>query len=297
MPILEKRMRDFKLKIPIFKPGKWQSMQGATREYTAGELQDIANVYNQGAYQAKLFITHEQSELPVAPSGVITRLAYDGRNGLLYAELADVNAQAYDMLRNNAEVSASFFLPNHPNSPTPGQLFLNHVAIVPQGAVKGLHNEAGFADVICNCDNCIDETETKEEPIMGKSNGEQTETKDYEAEIQALKAQNEAMQKQNLQYATRMISNEKASFADSLAKTNKCNPDQAGKLADIYGDMLAMEYGLVSYGELQDRMSDKFRQALDALPSVVVTEELTANHGESKEYADPFLQVFEGGVK
>jgi len=290
-------MRIFKLKIPIFKSGQWTSLQGAKRLYTESELKEVAELYNQGRYQAKLFITHEQAELPVKPSGIISSLMYDNRNGMLHANLADVSAEAYDLLVNNAEVSASFFLPNHPNSPTPGKLFLNHVAIVPQGAVKGL--EVGFADIVCDFHN-EEEQEEQEDKLMSEDTQEYMPEPepDYQAEIKRLVAENEEMERRTAQYAERMIKQESQQMATKMVEQGQANPEQAQNFSDIYSDIMRIEYGLASFEasfeEAKEHISERLLRAIESLPRVVITNELTADHSEkTTEAADPFIAVFE----
>lgn len=141
--------------IKIFKTGNHVSMQGVTGNYTRAMLADCVAAYSPQIHEAPFVLGHPKHDDPahgwvdhleLSDDGYL--LAYPKQVDPEFAE--NVNAGKYN------KVSASFYLPDSPNNPTPGKLSLRHVGFLgaEPPAVKGLgtvqfsENEDGIVDFI-----------------------------------------------------------------------------------------------------------------------------------------------------
>ena len=128
--------------IHIFSPGTQTSAQGVTREFTKGDLKQIADSYNANRHEAPIRIGHEDSD-KVPAWGWVKDVKMKGED--LYAEV-EFSPLMQDYVDNGLykKVSASFYAPESKINPEPGQWSLRHVAMLgaQPPAVKGLK---GFA--------------------------------------------------------------------------------------------------------------------------------------------------------
>ena len=131
-----------KTDIHIFSPGTQTSAQGVTREFTAVDLQQVANSYNADLHEAPIRIGHEDND-KVPSWGWVKQVKMKGEN--LYAEV-EFSPLMEDYVKNGLykKVSASFYAPESKINPEPGHWSLRHVAMLgaQPPAVKGLK---GFA--------------------------------------------------------------------------------------------------------------------------------------------------------
>lgn len=125
--------------IRIFKAGKHTSMEGVEKNYTREMLADCVAAYSPNAHEAPFVLGHPKHNDPAM--GWVSHLELDD-DGYLLAHPKQVDptfAEGVNAGKHN-KVSASFYLPDSPNNPTPGKLSLRHVgflgAQVP--SVKGL---------------------------------------------------------------------------------------------------------------------------------------------------------------
>lgn len=128
--------------VNIFKAGTQTSAQGITREFTKGDLSQIAQSYDPGVHEAPIRIGHEDND-KVPAWGWVKGVKLKGDE--LYAEI-DFSPLAEDYIKNGLykKVSASFYSPESKINPEPGKWSLRHVALLgaQPPAVKGLK---GFA--------------------------------------------------------------------------------------------------------------------------------------------------------
>ena len=131
-----------KTDIHIFSPGTQTSAQGVTREFTSGDLQQVANSYNADLHEAPIRIGHEDND-KVPSWGWVKQVKLKGED--LYAEV-EFSPLMEDYVKNGLyrKVSASFYAPESKINPDPGSWSLRHVAMLgaQPPAVKGLK---GFA--------------------------------------------------------------------------------------------------------------------------------------------------------
>lgn len=128
----------------IFKPGRHTAMSGATLQFSEATLKAAALAYDPARHEAPLVVGHPRHDLPAY--GWVQSLQYsdgaDGHEPGLYALPAQVNPDFADMVAAGAfkKISASFYAPDAPNNPAPGQYYLRHVGFLgaQAPAVKGL---------------------------------------------------------------------------------------------------------------------------------------------------------------
>lgn len=131
--------------IEIFKPGKHTATNGMVIDFTEADLKKAAAVYNPVVHEAPLTVGHPKDNLPAY--GWVSALQFS--EGRVKATPHQVDADFAEIVNEGRfkKVSASWYLPDAPANPTPGSLYLRHVAFlgaVPP-AVKGLKS-ASFAD-------------------------------------------------------------------------------------------------------------------------------------------------------
>ena len=139
--------------IKIFKVGKHTSMQGLTLDYTKDMLADCVAGYSATVHEAPLVLGHPKHNDPAG--GWVDHMELDA-DGFLWAYPKKLDPEFAEVVNagKNNKVSASFYLPDSPNNPTPGKLYLRHVgflgALPPSvkglGSVSFAEGETGIAE-------------------------------------------------------------------------------------------------------------------------------------------------------
>lgn len=123
--------------IEVFKAGEQTDSSGNTRLYTREDLENIASNYDPAAYEAPLTIGHVTGSAPAY--GWIKGLKVVGDS--LYA-LVEPTPNAIELVRDGhyKQVSCGFYDPESPHNPTPGNWYLDHIALLGAvaPAVRGL---------------------------------------------------------------------------------------------------------------------------------------------------------------
>lgn len=131
--------------IDIFKAGTHTAMSGATLSFSDADLMAIAQNYQAETDPAPIVVGHPQTNDPAY--GWVASLEY--ADGKLTATPKQVEPQFAEMVQAGRfkKVSASFYMPDSPANPHPGQYYIRHVGFLGAAApaVKGLKN-AQFAD-------------------------------------------------------------------------------------------------------------------------------------------------------
>lgn len=132
--------------IEIFRAGRHTDMHGRTLEFTAADLKTIADGYDPQLQQAPVVVGHPKLDAPAY--GWIDKLVAQGDS--LFAVEAQVDTAFADLRKAGKfkNRSASFFMPDAPNNPKPGQFHLKHVGWLGAAApaVAGLKQVAFAAD-------------------------------------------------------------------------------------------------------------------------------------------------------
>lgn len=124
--------------IHIFKSGTHTAMNGTRMPFTAAELAACAAAYDPAVHEAPLVIGHPTHDAPAygwvksLTASQSDLLAEPNQVDPAFAELVDAGRYK--------KISASFYLPDSPNNPKPGALYLRHVGFLgaQPPAVKGL---------------------------------------------------------------------------------------------------------------------------------------------------------------
>lgn len=131
--------------IEIFRAGRHVAADGREVEFTAADVQAIADGYDPALSPAPVVVGHPKLDAPAY--GWVDRLV--AKDGVLFAEEGQVDP-AFEGLRKAGRFrnrSASFYLPDSPSNPKPGQLYIKHVGWLGAAApaVKGL-KQVSFAE-------------------------------------------------------------------------------------------------------------------------------------------------------
>ncbi|MCU4601866.1 hypothetical protein [Acinetobacter ursingii] len=139
--------------IKIFKVGNHTSMQGVSANYSRDMLADCVAAYSPQAHEAPFVLGHPKHDDPAY--GWVDHLELS-EDGFLLAHPKKVDPEFAENVNagKHNKVSASFYVPDSPNNPTPGKLYLRHVgflgAMPPSvkglGTVQFAENEEGIAD-------------------------------------------------------------------------------------------------------------------------------------------------------
>lgn len=125
-------------RINIFKPGKHTDSHGHTLDFSEDKLSAAASAYDPQLHEAPIVIGHPKDNHPAY--GWVASLEF--AEGALDAIPHQLNADFEEMVASGAfkKVSASFYLPDAPNNPKPGTLYLRHVGFLgaQPPAIKGL---------------------------------------------------------------------------------------------------------------------------------------------------------------
>ncbi|KHS86766.1 peptidase [Pectobacterium aroidearum] len=126
----------------IFKSGTHTDMHGTKLPFTPADLAACAAAYDPSVHEAPMVIGHPKADAPAY--GWVASLSTSG--GDLLAEPKQVDPQFAELVDAGRykKVSASFYLPDSPNNPKPGTLYLRHVGFLgaQPPSIKGLRQVA-----------------------------------------------------------------------------------------------------------------------------------------------------------
>ena len=139
--------------IKIFKVGTHTDMNGVKRNYTREMLEKCVATYSPEIHEAPFVLGHPKHNDPAM--GWADHLELDA-DGILWAYPKQLDADFAESVNagKHNKVSASFYLPDSPNNPTSGTLYLRHVgflgaqvpAIKGLGTVQFAEDETGIAE-------------------------------------------------------------------------------------------------------------------------------------------------------
>ena len=126
----------------IFRPGKHRASCGTVVEFTEDDLKRAVEAYSPALYAAPLVIGHPKTE--DRAYGWAERLTYEDGHVVVHPD--KVNPEFSELVEQGAyrNRSASWYMPDHPSNPSPGNLYPKHIGFlgaVPP-ALKGLGDVA-----------------------------------------------------------------------------------------------------------------------------------------------------------
>lgn len=140
-PLQSAAMKSFQ----IFKPGTHTASSGTTLSFTEEQLQAAVAAYDPALHEAPIVVGHPRDNGPAY--GWVKSLSFS--DGAITAEPIQVDADFAEMVQAGRfkKRSASWYLPDAPNNPKPGTLYLRHVGFLgaQPPAVKGL-KEVAFSE-------------------------------------------------------------------------------------------------------------------------------------------------------
>jgi hypothetical protein len=129
----------------IFRPGKHTAASGTTLEFSEELLRAAVEAYDPTLHEAPIVVGHPRDNGPAY--GWIKSLSYS--DGAIEAEPQQIDPEFAEMVTAGRfkKRSASWYLPDSPNNPKPGALYLRHVGFLgaQPPAVKGL-KEVQFSE-------------------------------------------------------------------------------------------------------------------------------------------------------
>lgn len=125
-------------KIHIFKTGTHTSAAGTTHEFSESLLQDAVNAYDPALHEAPIVIGHPKGEEQAY--GWIESMSYSDGDVEAIPHQVSVEFEEAVKAGKFKKVSASWYTPDHPQNPAPGNLYLRHVGFLgaQPPAIKGL---------------------------------------------------------------------------------------------------------------------------------------------------------------
>ncbi len=228
--------------IEIFKAGKRPDSSGKLTEINVSQLAQAVTAYDPNLHEAPAVIGHPKDNSPAY--AWVKELTLDGDT--LKAELNQIDPEFAEMVKAGRfkKISASFYLENSPNNPTPGKLYLRHVGFLGAmpPAVKGLRNPEFSED---------------EKGVIDFS----TEMK-YSEEITALRAENERLKAQEKARQNR-------EFAEELVSIGKLAPIAKSKALEILSYAEECDRaGVINFNE-GESMAQKVREFLALQPQIL----------------------------
>lgn len=226
--------------VEIFSAGRHTTHAGGQVEITSADLAESAAAYDPAASEAPVVIGHPAINGP-AYAWVRSLRASGGK---LEAELDQVDPEFAEVVRAGRykKISAAFYTPTSPDNPRPGKWYLRHVGFLGAAppAIKGLRAVAFAAsgDGVATIDSDIHPSPNPL-PLTGgdqgegdRKNTEQNTTaieKEKTVDPEALKKQKEEQERiaAELKAAQEKLEQEKANFAEALAKAKKAADDFA----------------------------------------------------------------------
>jgi hypothetical protein len=293
------------LKLKLFPTGTHTDSAGVTRDFPAEMLQGAADAYDVAVHEAPIVELHDDA--PGAfRHGYVAKLAFE--DGTLVPYASNLSTMLLSGLNDKSVryFSASFYLPENPNNPVPGSLYLRHVGIVPIPAVKGqpepelVYSEqnqtlvVNFMEAEAVADDKTKQTKPHAELVEARaSTGSASDFAEQQAAIAAERA---ALEAEKQAHRAEKI----ASFCESLEADGKLLPRDRDTVAGIL-DYLeqAPKNAVVNFGEgdsaKQTGLAQAFRAFLKAQPKAVEFGELSKPDGHT-DFAEDELKTIAAGI-
>lgn len=265
--------------IELFRPGTFTAMTGQRMNFTSETLKKIADGYDPAVYDAPVVVGHPETNAPAY--GWVKGLRMDGDR--LKATVHNIDPAFAELVKAGKyrKVSASFYMPDHTNNPTPGKLSLRHVGFLgaQPPAVKGL-KPVQFAEgdrldrvAVVDVERAPTEANFSEEP---------TTVEELRQQVRALTGLVHDLRAQNADFAQSeqvTKSRQNRAFIEGLIGEGRFIPGHAEQMI-AFMDALDASGGTVQFsedGETVERGgADFLRQYLKSQPVQVHFAEFSA---------------------
>jgi hypothetical protein len=249
-------------RLQIFRAGRHTASDGTTHEFTEQMLRDVVSAYNPTLHEAPMVVGHPQHDLPAY--GWVRGLHFSS-DGHLEVDPTQVDPAFAEMVNAGRfkKISPSFYLPDSPNNPKPGSLYLRHVGFLgaQPPAVKGLRSpqfaasERGIAEFAdwANSQNASLWRRMREW-FIAKEGVEEADKVIPDWELK------------NLEDAARTPTT--SSYADPAQESNAMTPEQiAAAQADVTRREQELQTKIAAFAETQSQVTEQAseqRQAQNA---------------------------------
>lgn len=251
--------------IEIFRAGRHLDDQGVAHHFSEADLAGMAASYNPALREAPLTVGHPKDNLPAY--GWVKTVARNAA-GVLTIAPHNVEPQFAEMVaaRRFPKRSASFYPPQAPNNPTPGNWYLRHVAFLgaQPPAIAGLKDiqfsesdasgAVNFSEPITDTtppqeiDDMSKELQAQLDEANAKLQAETTARTNAEADAAAHKKTASEAQAQATSFAEKARADRKAgfvSFAEGQVQAGRLLPkdkDMAVATLDALADSAPVEF-------------------------------------------------------
>lgn len=273
--------------IEIFQTGTHTSEDGTKWEFPNSVVQQFVDNYDPAIFSAPLVVGHPTLEAPAYGWAEKLQLV----NGKVEMSTQDVEP-AFAALVNNKrfpKVSASFFPPEHPANPKPGEWYLRHVGFLGAAApaIPGL-KPASFSAVSDGLVT-INFAATKQAPPTPNPTTQQKVATMTEEE---LKAQAEKLKQQTADFAAQQSDFEKKAAELAAREQGLADKEAAAKKSEVAN--FAAE--LAESGKILPREQAGIEALLAGLPETQAVSFAAADGTKTEQSAPKFLREFLNGL-
>lgn len=236
--------------IEIFRQGRHTDDAGVVRDFTAADLQRMAQAYDPSQREAPLTVGHPAHNLPAY--GFVQRLVVNDA-GRLAMDPHQVEPQFAEMVQAGRfkKRSAAFYSPQHPNNPKPGAWYLRHVAFLgaQPPAVSGL-KDIEFSEGDGEGLVYFSETSTTQEPdpmdkeLQAQLDAANVAKKKAEDDAAAARLEAANAKKEVAAFAEAQRQERHTafvSFAESQVKAGKVLPKDQTMLVRVLDDLATLQ--------------------------------------------------------
>lgn len=271
-------------RIQIFKTGNHTSEDGRQWSFPEDVVRQLVDNYDPAVFAAPLVVGHPALDAPAY--GQVAQLVLNGDT----VEMEPVHVEPQFAALVNAKrfpnVSASFFPPEHPSNPKPGQWYLRHVGFLGAAApaIPGLKPASfnGTADGVVTLAFAAAATLNPQEEIPVPKPEQQTPAVDFAAKQAELDQQAAALaQREKLlaEKETAARQAEVASFAASLVDGGKLLPAEQPAVEALLNSLSTQEQSVsfaAADGQVSKPAAQLLRDFLTGLPARVDFSEHSA---------------------
>lgn len=308
--------------IEIFKVGTHISSGGQKTTFSESDLKGIVESYKPDVSEAPIVVGHPKDNGPAF--GWIEKLSF--KDGSLFAIPRQLNADFAELVKQGAykKVSASFYTPDSPTNPEPGNYYLRHLGFLgaQPPALKGLEgiqfneSDEGIMEFSSYTDSLIPRfLRNIREYILNKDGQEVADSvmPSYELDHLQEEVARESVKEESTQTAFSEDKNEKE---DLSMNTKDIQPDQkpavtSSERESLDAERQALEAERAEFAEQQKEARKEKNQTFvdnlisagkltpaasegltDFMESLETTTEISFGEGDEKKTSAEFFKSF-----